>query len=381
MDALLLEDVAKFQVRQLPKPVPKENEVLIRIGAVGLCGTDWHIFRGLANLNLDQRGQPIPLRQRPQVLGHEFCGRIETVGQKVRKCKPGDHVVVDQVLNCWSQGRFPRCEYCESGDSHQCHFGQELGITGPPGAFADYITVPETNVVALPSDMPFARGALIEPLGCILHASDRMEKAQNRYTFEGQRRIRYVLIVGAGPAGLLFLQYLRNIKRFDGEVFVAEMRESKLALARKLGGTPLDVRKVDPVTEIERRTRGERVHYLIEATGAGTVFDWMPSVIRHQSTVLLYGAGHSGRDVGCLTPLQISEINLVTTCGASGTLDADGTPTIYRRSMEYVRDGKVDTESLLTHRYTELSQLQGAFSEDVQRNDFIKGVFVRKQTA
>jgi L-iditol 2-dehydrogenase len=250
-----------------------------------------------------------------------------------------------------------------------------------PGAFADYIAVPETNVVAVPPDMPFAKAAVIEPLGCILHASDRVEKAQNRYTFEGPYRIRYVLIVGAGPAGLLFLQYLRNIKRFDGEVFVAEMRESKLGLARKLGGTPLDVRKVDPVSEIERRTHGERVHYLIEATGAGTVFDWISSVIRRQSTVLLYGAGHSGRDVGCLTPLQVSEINLVTCCGASGALDADGTPTIYHRSMEYVRDGKVDTESLLTHRYTELSQLQGAFSEDVQRDDFIKGIFVGKQTA
>jgi L-iditol 2-dehydrogenase len=376
MKALVLKDVRQFELREIPKPIPAEKEVLIRIAAVGICGTDLHIYLGLANYNRDSRGQAIPLKRAPQILGHEFCGTVESVGGKVTKVKRGDRVVVDQLLNCLSQERSPLCEYCESGDSHECEFGKQFGVTGIPGAFADYISVPAVNVVPLPADMTDLEAAIIEPLACVLHASDRMEAANNRYTFSGRYKIRHILILGAGPSGLLFVQYLRNIKKFEGEVFVADMRESKLNLAKKSGATPLDVRQVDMISEIQTRTHGERVQYLIEATGSGEVFDWIPSVVRPQATILLYGGGHSGRDIGCLTPFQVMENVLVTSGGASGSFDADGTPTIYRRSMEYLRDRKVDAESLVTHRYSSLAQLPRAFSEDALQQDFIKGVLV-----
>ena len=305
MKALALEDVARFRVRETLAPVVGARDVLIRVGAVGICGTDLHIFHGFANYHRDQHGQPVPLAQAPQVLGHEFGGTVEAVGKDVKKCKPGDKVVADQVLNCHSQGRAPVCEYCETGDSHQCAFGEELGITGLPGAFAELVSVPEPNVVLLPAGVSVTKGAIIEPLGCVLHASDRMERSRNRYDFEGRYRIRNVMITGAGPSGLLFLQYLRNIKRFEGQIFVADMRASKLALAEKLGGTPLDVRAGNLAPEINKRTNGEMIHYLIEASGAGPVFDVVPFVLRHQASFLLFGAGHAGRDVGCLTPFQV----------------------------------------------------------------------------
>lgn len=377
MKALVLEDVRRFEIREVAVPVPKANEVLVQVKAVGICGTDLHIFQGLANYNRDQRGQPIALRQHPQVLGHEFCGTVEVAGRDVKKCKPGDSVVVDQVLNCWSQGRTSMCEYCLSGDSHQCEFQQELGITGIPGGFVEYVAVTETNIVVLPPQLPADKAAITEPLGCVLHASSRMENAQNRYTFEGRRRIRYILIMGAGPSGLLFIQYLRKIKRFDGEILVADVRQSKLELVRKLGATPLHARKVDLITEVRRRTNGEGVHYLIEATGSGEVFDWIPSVIRRQATILIYGAGHSGRDIGVLTPFQVMENILVTSAGASGGFEKDGTPVTYLRSIEYIRDGQVDAESLISHRYSELSDLQKAFTEDFQQDNYIKGMLVR----
>jgi threonine dehydrogenase-like Zn-dependent dehydrogenase len=376
MNALVLKDVRQFELQEIPKPVPGEKDVLIRIGAVGICGTDLHIYLGLANYNRDSRGQAIPLKQAPQILGHEFCGTVESVGGKVTRVKPGDRVVVDQLLNCLSQECSPLCEYCESGDSHECEFGKQFGVTGIPGAFADYISVPVVNVVLLPSNMTDLEAAMIEPLACVLHASDRMEAAHNRYTFSGRYRIRHILILGAGPSGLLFVQYLRNIKKFEGEVFVADMRESKLDLAKKLGATPLDVRRVDLFSEIQARTHGERVQYLIEATGSGEVFDWIPSIVRPQATILLYGGGHTGRDIGCLTPFQVMENVLVTSGGASGSFDADGTPTIYRRSMECLRDGKVDAARLVTHRYSNLAQLPRAFSDDALQQDFIKGVWV-----
>lgn len=379
MQALVLEDVKKFVLHDVAKPVPKDNEVLVQVGAVGICGTDLHIFHGLANYHRDELGRPIPLRVHPQTLGHEFCGRIAAVGCKVKRVKAGDRVVVDQVLNCHAQGRVPVCEYCASGDSHQCEFGLELGITGLPGAFTDYVAVPEVSVVPLPAGLPFVKAAIIEPLGCVAHACERVDRARARYTFGGKHPIRHVLIAGAGPSGLLFLQYLRNVKKFDGEIFVADKKDARLSLAPKLGGTPLDVRKVDMVAEVLKRTNGERIHFLIEASGSGAVFDWLPRVIRRQATVLVYGSGHAGKDIGCLTQFQATETTLLTTAGASGGFDADGTPTIYRQAMEHIRDGKIDAESLLTHRYTSLEEIPHAFGHDVEQENFIKGVLVRPE--
>jgi L-iditol 2-dehydrogenase len=376
MQALVLEDIAKFEVREVPAPAVGARDVLLRIASVGICGTDFHIFHGYANYHRDHTGRQIPLSESPQILGHEFCGTVEAVGKDVRKCKPGDRVIADQVLNCHSQGRDPVCEYCETGDSHQCAYLQELGITGLPGAFADLLCIPESNVVVVPDGVSVTQGAVIEPLACVLHASDRVDRSPGRYQFEGRRPIRHILITGAGPSGLLFVQYLRNIKRFDGQIFIADMRASKLALAKKLGATPLDVRTTDLAAEIRKRTSGEMIHYLIEATGAGKVFDLVHNVFRRQATFLHYGSGHTGTDVACMTSFQFMEINTVTSCGASGGFEADGTPVVYRRSMECVHGGLIDVDSLLSHRYSELSELQQAFQVDSQQEDFVKGVWM-----
>ena len=256
-------------------------------------------------------------------------------------------------------------------------FAEELGITGLPGAFAELVSVPEPNVVLLPEEVSLTKGAIVEPLACVLHASDRMERSCNRFSFEGRYRIRNVMITGAGPSGLLFLQYLRNIKRFDGQILVADMRAGKIALAEKLGATPLDMRARNLASKGKKRTKGEVIDYLFEASGSGTVFDLIPLVLRHQATFLFYGAGHAGRDVGCLTPLQVLQTNIVTGAGASGGFDPDGTPVVYRRAMEYLRDGLLDAEPLLSPRYAELSDLQQAFQMDSLGEDFIKGAWVK----
>lgn len=377
MKALVLEDVKKFELREMPPPEIGPHDVIIRIDAAGICGTDLHIYHGYANYHRGPDGQPISLTQVPQVLGHEFCGNVEAVGKEVTKCQVGDRVFADQVLNCYSKNRSPICEYCETGDAHQCAFGEELGVTGRPGAFAELVSIPEPNVLLLPAEVTSTQGAMIEPLACVLHASDRMERNRNRYDYEGRYRIRNVMITGAGPSGLLFLQYLRNIKGFDGQICVADMRASKLQLVKKLGGTPLDVRNGDLVSEVRALTKGEMIHYLIEASGAGPVFDFMPLLLRHQGTLLLYGAGHAGRDIGCLSSLQFTEVNLVTTCGASGGFDAEGTSLVYRRAMEYLRAKLIDAEALISHRYRDLAEIPQAFQVDSLQEDFIKGAWVR----
>jgi L-iditol 2-dehydrogenase len=284
-------------------------------------------------------------------------------------------VAADQFLSCASLNLPERCEYCESRDTHQCEFGQELGITGPPGAFSQFVAVPETNVLVLPPQFDVARGALIEPLGCVIHAYDRMEKAGTRYSFDGPHRVRRMLVLGLGPSGLLFIQYLRNVMGFDGDVFAADLQEAKLDLATQFGATPINVGKQDLVSEIQTRTEGRKLDCVIEATGSGSVFDDMPALLRRQATVLLYGAGHSGRDVGCLTPFQAGEIHMVTSGGASGGFDSDGNPSTYRAAMQAIHDGRIEVSRMMSHRYQQLVELEQAFVQDFRRPDYIKGIF------
>jgi threonine dehydrogenase-like Zn-dependent dehydrogenase len=371
---LILEDVGKFALRTLPVPVPGNREVLIQVGAVGICGTDLHIFSGLANYCRDSRGLPIPLSAKPQVLGHEFCGWVAAVGSSVRRCKVGDLVAVEQFLSCASLDRPSRCEYCESGDTHQCEFGQELGITGPPGAFSEFVAIPETNVLVLPPQFDVAMGALIEPLGCVIHACDRLEKAGTRYSFHGRHRIQRMMVLGLGPSGLLFVQCLRNLFGFDGDLFAADFEESKLELAAQFGASPINIRKLDLVSEIQARTGGEKLHCLIEATGSGSAFDVIPALLRPQATVLFYGAGHSGRDIGCLTPLQVAEIHLITSAGASGGFDPEGNPSTHSAAMLALHHGTIAVNPLISHRYRQLGELPQAFAEDFRRPDYIKGI-------
>ena len=130
MRAGVLCDVGRIEVRDVPRPVISPHEVLVRVSAVGLCGTGSHIFAGHANYNTNERGLAIPLALQPQILGHEISGFIEETGTAVRDLQTGDRVVVDQGLNCVSRRRELLCEYCRTGDSHQCEFYQEHGITG-----------------------------------------------------------------------------------------------------------------------------------------------------------------------------------------------------------------------------------------------------------
>src|SRR2546422_4793613 len=104
--------VRRLEVRDVPRPQISSRDVLVRVAAVGICGTDTHIFAGHANCNTDERGVPIPLTVEPQILGHEINGYVAEKGSEVSDLKVGDHVVIDQGLNCVSVGRTPLCEYC-----------------------------------------------------------------------------------------------------------------------------------------------------------------------------------------------------------------------------------------------------------------------------
>ena len=380
MKASVLCDVRQLEVRDVPRPAISPYEVLVRVAAVGLCGTDSHIFDGHANYNLNEYGQQIPLALQPQILGHEITGTIYEIGGAVHDLNPGDRVIVDQGLNCVSRRRDVLCEYCRTENSHQCEFYREHGITGLPGGLAEFIAVPAVNALPITGPVKPSVAALAEPLGCIVHSSDFVAKARARYAINAataEYRVRSVLICGAGPAGLLFTQYLRKVQRYEGALFVSDPNARKRELAKRLGADEvIDPSAGDLVEAVREYTGGKGVEYLIEASGAGEVFRSIPGLICKQATVLLYGHGHAGTDLSVLNNILFREPVLVSSVGASGGFEPDGRPSVYARALDLIQQNQIDVSPLITHEYNSLDDVQTALSTDIHLSDYVKGVVV-----
>jgi L-iditol 2-dehydrogenase len=378
MKAIVLSGVRRLELRDVPRPTVSAHEVLVRIAAVGLCGTDAHIFAGHAIYNTNNLGHPIPLELQPQILGHEITGIVDDVGSEVHDLAIEDRVVIDQGLNCVSRRRELLCEYCRTGDSHQCEFYREHGITGLPGGLADYLAVPAVNAIKIESNLDFLSAALVEPLGCVIHSSDAVANTRSRFSLNADnsdRRVRGVLICGAGPAGLLFTQYLRSVLGYEGSLMVTDPNDRKLALARSFGATEaINATDSDLVEVVREHTGGKGVEYLIEASGSGVIFASIPGLIRKQATVLMYGHGHSGNDLSLLNNIFFKEPAIVAAVGASGGFGVDGRPSIYSRALKLIEQKKFSVEPLITHKYTTLADVEAALASDMHSPDYVKGV-------
>ena len=382
MKAAVLTGPGVMAVREIADPVVGPRDVVVRVTGVGLCGTDFHIFEGHANYHLDRLGRPIPFDVSPQVLGHEVAGVVEAAGAQVHDLAAGDAVVLDQGRNCLSAGAAALCEYCASGDSHQCETYAEHGITGRQGGLAEVLVMPAVNAVRRGRALPAEHAALTEPLACILHAHAAVDRGRGvaRYRLqdaEPSARVQTVVIAGAGPAGLLFLQHLRHVVGFEGRVIVSEPNPTRRTLARHYGADDvIDPAATDVVDATLTLTSGRRAEYLIDASGSAQVFRQMPGLIRKQATVLLYAHGQSGVDLGVLNTLMFREPQLVAPVGASGGFEADGRPSVYRQSLELLESGRIDVSRIVTHRYRALEDIPRAFGSDDRADaDYVKGVY------
>jgi L-iditol 2-dehydrogenase len=377
MRAAVLVDAGRIEVRDVPIIAPSAHEVVVRVEAVGICGTDLHIFAGHANYNRDALGRPRALADHPQILGHEIAGVVADTGARANGLSSGTRVIVDQGRTCVSEGRSPICEYCVTGDSHQCEQYAEHGITGLPGGFAEYVTVPASNAVPLEVALEAELAALTEPLACVLHSMDVVRRSTARYSLsakEPERRVRAILVCGAGPSGLLFVQHLRAVAGFDGTLLVSEPNARKRALAERFGAETIDPTSTDVVEHVAERTGGRRVELLIDASGAGDLFRALPGLSRKQATVLLYAHGHSGADMSLLNQVQFLEPTLLSPVGASGGHGADCRPLVYEKALRLLEQGTIDAQPLVTHRYPSLDAVPGAFAGDHRRADYVKGV-------
>lgn len=378
MKAVVLHAPRRMEVRAVPDAAPGAGEVVVQVEAVGLCGSDYHVWTGEANYHFDAAGRAIPLERAPQILGHEIVGVVAAAGPGA-DLRAGQRVLVDQGLNCASRGRAPaeRCEYCASGHTHQCADYAELGITGLPGGLAEAVRVPAANCLPRGAALPARLAVVAEPLACVLHALEMTAAARSRWQLgaaQPEARVRAALITGAGTAGLLFAQVLRRACGYDGLLLISEPDPRKRALAERWGAIALDPAAADLGDQVAERTQGRRLEMVIEASGAGRVFEQLPRLIRKQATVLLYGYGHAGTSLEALNPLHWFEPTLVAPTGASGALDADGRPAIYRRALTMLERGEVDAAPLVTEVHRGLAAVPSAFEAWGRNPASIKGV-------
>lgn len=380
MKAALLVDTGRIQIDEAPLPPCDARAVVVAPRVVGVCGSDLHIHDGTMNFNFDSHGRPRPLSKSPQILGHEIAGTVVEIGSEVTDLSVGDRVVVDQGINCASRSRVRAdwCDHCESGFSHHCADYEEHGITGLPGGFAERIVVPAVNAIAFDETLSFEEAAMTEPLGCVLHSLRLMSGTHGRRRFE-DGGVRSVAISGLGPSGLLFGKAVRGVLGFTGPIVVSDPDPIKRSLAmRSFDAIAVDSRVPGSLERAVATTlgHGEGVDVLIDACGSPEAWREFPRIVARRGTAVLYGFGRERGAAGTLDALQWRGVEMVATSGASGPIDADGRPGLYREALDHIAGGRVRVDDLVTHRHVGLEQVSAALAEAPGESGYLKGVLV-----
>jgi L-iditol 2-dehydrogenase len=314
MKALLLSSYRYLEIADLPAPVPGENEILVRVAACGICGSDVHGYDGSS-------GRRIP----PIVMGHEAAGRVAAVGTGVTKFRPGDRVTFDSTVCCGA------CDYCRRGEINLCDNRNVLGVSCADyrraGAFAEYVTVPERIVYRLPEAMSFAEAAMLEAVSVALHAVS-LSPITSETT---------ALVIGAGMIGLLTLQALRAAG--CSRVFVADIDASRLKLAADLGATEaLPATGAGLVSQIFDLTEGRRADLVIEAVGIDATVRTAIDCARKGGMVTLVG-NISAEVTLPLQKVVTRQIRLQGSCASSGE---------YPKAIALVSNGRISVKPLIT---------------------------------
>lgn len=262
-----------MELQEAAMPTPRPTEVLVKVEASGVCGSDLHGYLGKSRN-----------RKAPLVMGHEFAGVVTSVGDTVRDLAPGTAVTVYPLITCG------QCPACRRGESSQCPSRQVIGIHRP-GGFAEFVAVPRASVVPLPPAFSVFTASLAEPLANAVHIFNRSVHGL----------VRRVAIFGAGTQGLMALHLARLLSPV---VLVSvDIVPARLALARRLGATAaFNARTEDVVARIRESTDGEGVDLAIEAAGSVATRQAAVASVRTGGTVALLGLGEE------MTPLDAVDI-------------------------------------------------------------------------
>ena len=311
---MMLTEPKKLEIQDSPIPSFGKDEVLIRVKACGICGSDVHGYDGSS-------GRRIP----PLIMGHEAAGLIEECGSEVSGFSKGDRVTFDSTVYCG------KCSYCKKGQVNLCDNRMVLGVSCEDyrrhGAFAEFVTVPSHIIYKLPDTFPFEHAAMIEAVSVAVHAVGRI-------SFDSGDKS---LVVGAGMIGLLLIQSIRSAG--CSEIIAVDMDNDRLNLAKKLGATQvINSQEVDALSFILNETEGQGVDKSFEVVGATPTVQLSIHAVRKGGSVVM--VGNLAPEVEL--PLQsvvTREISLFGTCASAGE---------YPKCIELMADGSIQVDPLIS---------------------------------
>jgi L-iditol 2-dehydrogenase len=265
LKALIYTKPYSFEYSDFPNPVAGDDDVLVRVKACGICGSDVHGFTG-------KTGRRIP----PLIMGHEAAGIVEGLGKNVSGFKKGDRICFDSTVYC------NKCEACRAGLFNRCDKRQVLGVSVPEfkrnGAFAEYVAVPSWIVSKIPDELSFVHAALLEPASIGTHAANRAP-ISNKDT---------VVVIGTGTIGLFILQAAKL--RGATKVIAVDINEFRLDLAKKLGADKLiNPLKSDLPDMVLQETEGKGANVTLEAVGYAKTFSDAVSITRMGGHIVAVG--------------------------------------------------------------------------------------------
>ena len=314
MKAMLLSEYKKLAITDMPTPQIADDEVLVRVRACGICGSDIHGYDG-------STGRRIP----PLVMGHEAAGEIERIGAGVKGFGAGDRVTFDSTVSCG------RCDYCKAGQINLCDNRMVLGVSCGDyrrhGAFAEYVAVPERILYKLPGNLPFERAALIEAVSVAVHAVGLKVPAPSEH----------VLVVGCGMIGLLVIQVLRA--RGCTNIIVVDVDAGRMALARTFGAAhALNAKDPETPGAIRKLTADQGADVSFEVVGSTETLLTAIRGVRKGGSVVLIGNVKPTVDL----PLQevvSRQLTLLGSCASSGE---------YPECIDLMASGAVDVKPLIS---------------------------------
>ena len=299
-----------LESRDVPRPTA--TDILVRVRACGLCGTDVHILDG----------------QYPATsgiaLGHEYAGEVVETGAEVTGLRPGDTVSVDPNIACGA------CPACRRGDVHLCENLQALGVTRD-GGFAEWCRLPAAQAHLVPQGMPLEQWALAEPLSCCLHGLD----------LAGIQSGDRVAILGAGPIGLLMVQLVRGAGA--AFVLVADPVPAKRELALRLGADEAVDPTTPELTEVLRQRALGGPDVVLECVGVTAAARQALELPRRGGTVVWFGVSPPGATIP-IEPYAVYRRELTIRA-------AFVNPHTFTRAVALLAQGRVQGAPLISHRF------------------------------
>jgi L-iditol 2-dehydrogenase len=297
MKALLLKEYKQLEVTRVPNPEIEPEEVLVRVEACGICGSDVHGYDG-------HTGRRIP----PLIMGHEASGVVAEVGASVKQFRPGDRVTFDSTVYCG------KCFYCRRGNVNLCDNRNVLGVSCGDyrrhGAFAEFVAVPQHIVYSLPDDLSFEEAAMIEAVSIAFHATNRTPMKLGDS----------VVVVGAGMIGQLVIQTVRQAG--CGQLIAIDLDDRKLQMARDLGADEgINANSPDVQARLFELTHGRGSDLAFEVVGASASFNTALASLRKGGALTLVGNSSPKVEMP-LQQIVTREITLIGVCASSGEYPA-----------------------------------------------------------